>query len=135
MHTVRLEHVGHDQTVADLPFSEFCLAAQRGPAHATVIVYALSGERDLAALASVPGIGRKKAERIALELGDRLDDIPLAPGAEPISSPAADAAKALVALGYPAAGAEAAVRAVADATPDADTALLVRRALTELTRS
>lgn len=92
-------------------------------------------DRDLAVLASVPGIGRKKAERIALELGDRLDDIPLAPGAEPIASPAADATKALVALGYPAAGAEAAVRAAADAVPGADTALLVRRALTDLTRS
>lgn len=90
-------------------------------------------DRDLAALASVPGIGRKKAERIALELGDRFDDLP-ASGAAAMSSPAADAVRALVALGYPAAAAEAAVRQVAPAGTG-ETATLVRQALTALTRT
>jgi Holliday junction DNA helicase RuvA len=91
-------------------------------------------ERDLATLASVPGIGRKKAERIALELTDRLDDLPTGPGKAPASSPAADAVRALVALGYPAGAAETAVRAVSD--PEArDTGALVRLALSDLTRT
>ena len=40
-------------------------------------------EKDLAALASVPGIGKKKAERLVLELGDRLDDLPVSVGSIP----------------------------------------------------
>lgn len=92
-------------------------------------------EKDLAVLASVPGIGRKKAERLALELGDRLDDIPATSGAPVPSSPLAAATQALLALGYAATAAETAVRRIAEVSPDADTAQLVRRALSELTRS
>jgi holliday junction DNA helicase RuvA len=87
-------------------------------------------DKDLAVLASVTGIGRKKAERIVLELGDRLDDLP---AAAPVASPAADAVRALVALGYPAAQADAAVRGAAE-SGTLETAALVRRALTDLTR-
>lgn len=94
-------------------------------------------ERDLAALASVPGIGRKKAERLALELGDRLDDLPsgMPEATEIAGSPSADAVRALVSLGYQAAAADAAVRAALDGGAPQDTAALVRRALTDLRRA
>lgn len=90
--------------------------------------------RDLATLSSVPGIGRKKAERIALELGDRLADVVAAPGREAIRSPAADAVQALVGLGFAAPAAEQAVRKVGE-DGERDTATLIRLALSELTRT
>ena len=94
-------------------------------------------EKDLAALASVPGIGKKKAERLVLELGDRLDDLPVATGSAPtaLASPSADAVRALSALGYPAAAAENAVRTAIERGAPLETAALVRRALTDLTRT
>lgn len=94
-------------------------------------------EKDLAALASVPGIGKKKAERLVLELGDRLDDLPVATGLAPaaLATPSADAVRALSALGYPAAAAENAVRTAIERGTPLETAALVRRALTDLTRT
>ncbi|MEP6591976.1 MAG: Holliday junction branch migration protein RuvA [Gemmatimonadota bacterium] len=94
-------------------------------------------EKDLAALSSVPGIGKKKAERLVLELGDRLDDLPVsnAAGTSTVPAPSADAVRALSALGYPASAAEAAVRSAIEQGTALDTAALVRRALTDLTRT
>ena len=91
-------------------------------------------ERDLAALGTVSGIGRKKAERLVLELQDRLGDVVLdsAPSA-PRGS--AQAVRALENLGYPAAAAEDAVRQVLDAEPGAETAQVVRAALKHLMSS
>ncbi len=92
-------------------------------------------DRDLAVLASVPGIGRKKAERIALDLADRMDDLPVAAerGTAPAGSVTRQAVAALVSLGYQPAAAENAVRAVA--VDGIDTATLIRRALAELGRN
>jgi len=76
-------------------------------------------------------IGKKKAERIILELTDRLDDLPAAAA---VPQPAADAVRALVHLGYASAVAETAVRnATQGGAPD-NTAALIRRALADLGR-
>lgn len=88
-------------------------------------------ERDLAALSTVSGIGRKKAERLVLELRDRFVDVVLD------SAPRAprggmEAVRALENLGYPSAAAEDAVRLVLDADPHAETAQVVRAALKHL---
>lgn len=66
-------------------------------------------QEDVAALTRVPGIGKKTAQRLVMEMRDRLDSLPagLAAGA-PSSMPAAggedsglaDAVSALVSLGY-----------------------------------
>jgi Holliday junction DNA helicase RuvA len=87
-------------------------------------------QRDIAALATVSGIGRKKAEKLVVELGDRFKDVPidLPPAA---SRPGEDALLALVQLGYPATIAEDAVRAIVGDGVD-ETALIVRRALQRL---
>lgn len=89
-------------------------------------------ERDLAALTRIPGIGRKSAEKIALELGDRLQDLAVGPeggGAAPPGSEGAVAA--LVALGIPFPDADRRVRAVLEADPAAGNSVeeLVRLAL------
>jgi Holliday junction DNA helicase RuvA len=87
-------------------------------------------EKDLTALQQVSGIGRKKAEKIVLELADKVADLaivtPTAPGQE---GGAQAAVQALIALGYSFASADHAVRAVLEGgTPDS-TEELIRRAL------
>ena len=93
-------------------------------------------QNDLAALSSVSGIGKKKAERLVLELRDRFEDLDAGDAAkmEPAtpSPPAEAAVKALVRLGYAPAAAEEAVRDALTGADDGDTALLVRRALQRL---
>ncbi|MCG6988575.1 MAG: Holliday junction branch migration protein RuvA [Gemmatimonadetes bacterium] len=70
-------------------------------------------EKDLAALQQVSGVGRKKAEKLVVELADKVADLALAepgvPGA-PAGASAQDAVQALVALGYSFADADHAVR-------------------------
>jgi Holliday junction DNA helicase RuvA len=89
-------------------------------------------EKDLAALSTVSGIGRKKAERLVLELSDRFGDVVLdsATGARPRGG--AEAVRALENLGYSAPAAEDAVRLALEASPGADTAAVVRAALKHL---
>ena len=125
---------GFDGQTERAVFRRLLAASGVGPRLALAILSALGPDRtvrairdkDLAALASVSGIGRKKAERIALELGDRLDDLP---AADPAPSPSADAVRYVIALGYNAATAETAVRAALDAGTKPETAALVARAL------
>ena len=61
---------------------------------------------DHAALVRIPGIGKKTAERVVLELKDKLDDLASAPILSPtgpaLAGPTAeDALSALINLGYP----------------------------------
>jgi len=97
------------------------------------IVSAIRG-RDHAALQLVSGIGRKTAERIALELADKLDDLGTGDESATDTAPAPGALAALRALGYSAAESQdalaAARRGLADETADAEE--LVRVALRHL---
>lgn len=71
--------------------------------------------KDIAALKRIPGLGAKKAERLVLELSDRLDDVAVASRVEkPSGASAEEAVGALVALGYNAAEATTAVRKALD---------------------
>lgn len=67
-------------------------------------------------LVRVPGIGRKTAEKIILELKDRLD-VPLAMAGPP-SAVDADVLGALTALGYSLVEAQSAVQSVAPDAPE-----------------
>lgn len=94
-------------------------------------------EKDIAALATVSGIGRKKAEKMILELGDKTGGLEVAaPAGGPPPVPGVEeTARALANLGYPPAAADAAVRAVLASDGPADAPTLLRRALAHLAAS
>jgi Holliday junction DNA helicase RuvA len=95
---------------------------------------------DVAKLTTIPGVGKKTAERIVLELKDRLAHIavPAAAGTVPVSSAGdrlrADLLSALQNLGYHRPQAEKAVEKVLTVTPDAVLEDALRSALRELMR-
>ncbi|MGH3753286.1 MAG: Holliday junction branch migration protein RuvA [Pseudonocardiaceae bacterium] len=96
-------------------------------------------EGDLTVLTRVPGIGRKGAERLVVELRDRVGvRAPAAsgPAASGAGAVRAQVTEALVGLGFAARQAEQAVEAVlADADREAtDTSQVLRSALTRLGR-
>lgn len=94
-------------------------------------------ENDLSALVNMPGIGKKTAERLLVEMRDRLSDWDdsgagnstgaLAPSASLLSK---EAETALQALGYKPQQASRAVASVLESEPDiADSETLIRLAL------
>ena len=87
-------------------------------------------EKDSTALQQVSGIGKKQAEKIALDLADNVADLAIeTPVVDGVTGGAQDAVQALVNLGYSFSVADTAVRAVLeDGVPDS-TEELVRRAL------
>lgn len=124
-------------------FEKLLTANGVGPSLAIGMLSALSAtrlirairEKDIPTLQSVPRVGRKKAERLILDLADKLDGIGEAGGtsAPPASAAADDAMRALVSLGYSSADAERGVRAALDAgAPSKAAAELIRAALAKL---
>lgn len=87
--------------------------------------------QDIAALTRVPGIGRKTAERLVVEMRDRLgppaDSGPNAAASAPGLNPEAEAFGALVALGYRPAEATRLLKAAGPGTHSTEE--LIRRAL------
>ncbi len=122
-----------------------------GPRLAQTILSGMSSEEliaalragDIAALRRVPGLGSKKAERLVLELRDRVEafgesgagsEIPLAQ-AVVSDGRMEQVLSALLNLGYPRAQAEAVVRAAAEAAgSEAAIEDLLRAALRSLSR-
>ena len=88
---------------------------------------------DTARFVAIPGIGKKTAERILLELKDKLGvDLTAAVGVHRAPPPAADVLHALLALGYSDKEATAAVRALPDDVALADG---IRQALKALSKA
>jgi Holliday junction DNA helicase RuvA len=77
---------------------------------------------NLAALVGIPGVGKKTAERIVVELRDRVAGLETSVGPEPMHAPrddgAASAESALVNLGYARNHAEQAVRRALESLPE-----------------
>ncbi len=109
---------------------KIALGALSGPPP-EVLVAAIR-DRDLAVLTRLPGIGKKTAERMALELKDGLTGFTAGSPAGARSPVSSDAVAALVSLGYSAASAEEAVARIQESAPSASVEDLVRSALTRL---
>ncbi|MFN2601679.1 MAG: Holliday junction branch migration protein RuvA [Gemmatimonadaceae bacterium] len=125
-------------------FQKLLTANGIGPSLALGMLSSLSAERlvrairekDIPTLQSVPRVGRKKAERLILDLADKLDGIG---GDEeigarrPAGGASEDALRALVSLGYTSSDAEKGVRAALDAGGGGlSAAELIRSALAKL---
>jgi Holliday junction DNA helicase RuvA len=96
----------------------------------TIEVFAqLVHGQDVAALTKIPGVGRKTAERLLVEMRDRLQEplLPLGDGAGPPGSPQAEALHALLALGYKPPEATRLIKSAGDAAQTTEE--IIRRAL------
>ncbi|HEV2323008.1 MAG TPA: Holliday junction branch migration protein RuvA [Terracidiphilus sp.] len=99
-------------------FERLITVSAVGPRLAIKILSGLSVERtvqairaqDHAQLTRIPGVGKKLAERLVVELKDKLEDFAVAPAAAPIHGAAVeDVLSALVNLGYQRPAAEKAI--------------------------
>jgi Holliday junction DNA helicase RuvA len=130
---------GFDSALERQVFRHLLSASGFGPKLALALLSALGPERtvrsiqgrDLSALSSVSGIGRKKAERLVLELQDRFDDVVIETRGVPVEG-SEEAVRALIGLGYGIATADEAVRAALAEGAPAETAQIIRRALQQL---
>ena len=92
-------------------------------------------QNNLARLTSIPGVGKKTAERLVVELRDKLGKLDIAPaetapGLSPFSQQHEDVLSALINLGYQKAIAERAVqKASADQGQDLSFEALMRKSL------
>jgi Holliday junction DNA helicase RuvA len=87
---------------------------------------------DLARLTAIPGVGKKTAERIVLELKDKLQDFAEAPAKSSIEM---DVLSALENLGYNRAMAEAALARATNGESSAPFDVLFKRSLQILTKA
>jgi Holliday junction DNA helicase RuvA len=93
---------------------------------------------DLARLTAIPGVGKKTAERIVLEMKDRLPRAEIVAAAADEAVPAAplrdDLLSALINLGYHRPLAERAVDAALERAPDGGFEKTLKQALREIAR-
>jgi Holliday junction DNA helicase RuvA len=125
-------------------FRNLLKVSQIGPKIALAILSGVSVEgfstlvklQDAAALTRIPGVGRKTAERVLMEMKDRLETLEQAAAGAPLAAPSStegEAWTALVALGYKPAEVTAMLKPLAG--QGGSTEELIRRALQGTVRS
>ena len=130
---------GFDRVAERGVFQRLLSASGFGPRLALALLSTLGADRtvrsirqrDIAALSTVSGIGKKKAERLVLELRDKFEELGAALPPAPLG-PGEEALAALTRLGYAPAQAESAVRDALAADGGSDTTQLIRQALQRL---
>jgi Holliday junction DNA helicase RuvA len=119
-------------------FQRLLSASGVGPKVALSMMSTYSAERlaralidkDLAALVQIPGVGKKTAERIAVELSDRIADLAfITPTERSGVGVAQEAVQALISLGYTFGDADQAVRSALEGGTPKTAEELIRRAL------
>ncbi len=126
----------HDERAA---FRQLVRISGVGPRTALAILSGLSvaelraavSRQESGRLVKVPGIGKKTAERLLLELKGKLSAEPVHPAAAPINDAQSDIVQALVALGYNEREAGQALKAL---PPDIGVSDGIKQALKALTR-
>ncbi len=111
---------GFDATEDRAVFQQLLAASGVGPRLALSLISSLGGNRvvraitdsDIAALCTVSGVGKKKAERLVLELKDRMRDLEVDGRAAGVGSLGDQTIKALINLGYGQLESDNAVRTV-----------------------
>ena len=102
-------------------FEKLITVSGVGPKLAITLLSGLSPDRtvqairaqDHAQLTRIPGVGKKLAERLVVELKDKLDDFAVAPVQSSVAGPAVeDVLSALTNLGYQRVAAEKAIQQV-----------------------
>jgi len=139
-----LQLFGFHEVTEKLLFEKLLTISGIGPKLAITVLSGINAERlvgairssDHATLTKIPGIGKKTAERVVLELKDKLDDMvgfaPASDVAKPVSlgATADDVLSALINLGYPRAIAQKAVESAAkDPSVSGDFELLFRASM------
>lgn len=89
---------------------------------------------DISRIVAVPGIGKKTAERLSLELRNKVTDITEETGDKPTSSIRTEAVSALTTLGYNLKQAENAVREILGSKPNIEIEELLKVALSNLSK-
>jgi Holliday junction DNA helicase RuvA len=133
---------GFDRPHERKVFQRLLSATGVGPRLALAMVSTLGGTRvaralkdaDLAVLCAVPGIGKKTAERLVVELKDKMGDVTPAEAVGGTSDTTEQAVQALVNLGYNRSDADKAVRLRLSEDGAQKTVDLIRGALQLLTK-
>ncbi|MGD0445009.1 MAG: Holliday junction branch migration protein RuvA [Edaphobacter sp.] len=122
---------GFSETQEKRLFEKLLTISGIGPKLAITVLSGIDSSRlvtairsaDHATLTRIPGIGKKTAERVVLELKDKLDDlavsIPTTAGTSHHGPAGDDALSALVNLGYPRPIAQKAIETAITKNPDA----------------
>ncbi len=122
---------GFSETQEKRLFEKLLTISGIGPKLAITVLSGIDATRlvnairsgDHATLTRIPGIGKKTAERVVLELKDKLDDlaktIPTTAGAQHHGAAGDDALSALVNLGYPRPVAQKAIETAITKDPEA----------------